>query len=181
MDENEQAHHRQLIKVIGWFFFDLLMLGYVEDSHSGLSFRIPGGLAWAIYVEVCVVMKWQNNRSNTCGYVTPFSFRCATYLALIVVCSSTQSSFYQNVQVPSHAHIIPEEALKYFQQEIPALGLLGTSHYIHPDTPYCVDEEVQLVCKYLKALQMGGTRGIDRLYQEGSCVCVRVCTIFLNL
>ena len=42
------------MEVIGWFFFDLLMLGYVEDSDTGLSFRIPGGLSWAIYVEVCV-------------------------------------------------------------------------------------------------------------------------------
>ena len=30
-----------------------------------------------------------------------------------------------------------------------------------------VDKEVQLVCKYLKALRVGGTRGVDRLYQEG--------------
>ena len=42
------------MEVIGWFFFDLLMLGYVEDFKTGLSFRIPGGQAWAIYVEVCV-------------------------------------------------------------------------------------------------------------------------------
>ena len=72
----------------------------------------------------------------------------------------------------------PEEALKHFQEEVPALGLLGTPHYIRPDTPYTVDEEVQLVCKYLKALQVGGTNGIDRLYQEGGvfvCVCVHVC------
>ena len=41
------------MEVIGWFFFDLLMLGYVEDSDTGLSFCIPRGLAWAIYVEVC--------------------------------------------------------------------------------------------------------------------------------
>ena len=63
--------------------------------------------------------------------------------------------------------MMPGEALKHFQREVPALGLLGTPHYIHPDTPYTVDEEVQLVCKYLKALRVGGTRGIDRLYQEG--------------
>lgn len=53
MDESEQARHQQLMEVIGWFFFDLLMLGYVEDSNTGLSFCIPGGLAWAVYVEVC--------------------------------------------------------------------------------------------------------------------------------
>ena len=64
---------------------------------------------------------------------------------------------------------------------MPALGLLGTPHYIDPDTPYTVDEEVQLVCKYLKALQIGGKKGIDRLYKgcEGIelrvCVCVFVC------
>ena len=38
--------------MIGWFFFDLLIVGYVEDPDTGLSFRIPGGLQWAIYVEV---------------------------------------------------------------------------------------------------------------------------------
>ena len=69
---------------------------------------------------------------------------------------------------------MPEDDLKHFQQEVPALGLLGKPHYIHPDTPYTVDEEVQLVCKYLKALQIGGTKGIDRLYSDYG-VCVRVC------
>ena len=68
----------------------------------------------------------------------------------------------------------PEKALKHFQQDVPALGLLGTPYYIQPDTPYCVDAEVQLVCKYLKALKVGGTRGIDRLYTEGEEKRVRV-------
>lgn len=40
--------------VIGWFFFDLFLLGYVEDSNTGLSFRLPGGLTWEIYIEVKV-------------------------------------------------------------------------------------------------------------------------------
>ena len=73
-----------------------------------------------------------------------------------------------HAQVPSlDLSMTPEEALKHFQQEVPVLGLLGTPHYIHPDTPYTVDEEVQLVCKYLKALQIGGKKGIDKLYREG--------------
>ena len=53
MDESERVRYRELMEVIGWFFFDLLVLGYVEDSNTGQSFRIPGSLAWAIYVEVC--------------------------------------------------------------------------------------------------------------------------------
>ena len=93
-----------------------------------------------------------------------------------------QLFFHAHAQVPSHDHsTTPEEALKHFQQEVPALGLLGTPHYIHPDTPYTVDEEVQLVCKYLKALQVGGTRGIDRLYQEGEETELCVCTCLTNL
>ena len=48
----ERSRYSKLMDVIGWFFFDLLLLGYVEDSNTGLSFRIPGGLKWAIYVEV---------------------------------------------------------------------------------------------------------------------------------
>ena len=63
--------------------------------------------------------------------------------------------------------MMPGEALKHFREEVPVLGLLGTAHYINPDTPYSVDEEVQLVCKYLKALRVGGLKGIDRLYLEG--------------
>ena len=59
------------------------------------------------------------------------------------------------------------EALKQFRDEVPALGLLGTQHFVHPEKPFTVDNDVQLVCKYLKALQLGGRKGIDRLYREG--------------
>ena len=52
MDESERVRHWQLMEVIGWFFFDLFMLGYVEDSDTGQSFCILGERAWAIYVEV---------------------------------------------------------------------------------------------------------------------------------
>ena len=37
---------------ISWFFFDFLILGYVEDPLTGHSFRLPGGLEWSVYVEV---------------------------------------------------------------------------------------------------------------------------------
>ena len=95
---------------------------------------------------------------------------CLCVCALYYQLAQTQH-LYSNiihVQVPSHNHSrTPDDALKHFQQEVPALGLLGTPHYIHPDTPYTVDEEVQLVCKYLKALKVGGKKGIDKLYKEG--------------
>ena len=50
--EVERERYRELMDVIAWFFFDLLVLGYAEDPETGLSFRIPGGLEWAIYIEV---------------------------------------------------------------------------------------------------------------------------------
>jgi hypothetical protein len=41
---------------VGWFFFDLLLIGYVEDSNTGLSFCLPGALEWFFYVEVNLSM-----------------------------------------------------------------------------------------------------------------------------
>ena len=43
---------------------------------------------------------------------------------------------------------------------------MGTQHLISPNTPYSVDDDVKLVCKYLKALKIGGRKGIDRLFRE---------------
>ena len=76
-------------------------------------------------------------------------------------------------KVPSHHHsMTSDNVLEHFKKEVPALGLLGTPHYIDPDTPYTVDEEVQLVCKYLKALQVGE---IDRLYHDQECEEIALC------
>ena len=40
------------MNTVNWFLFELLVLGYVEDPTSGASFRLPGGLVWAVYIEV---------------------------------------------------------------------------------------------------------------------------------
>ena len=69
-------------------------------------------------------------------------------------------------QVPSRDQMTPNESLREFFEDVPALGLLGTPHCIYPQTPFVVDADVQLVCKYLKAYRTGGTKGIDRLYRE---------------
>ena len=124
VDESEDHNYKELMKIIGWFFFDLFLLGYVEDPVTGLSFSIPGGMGWMVYVEV------------------PSRI-------------STES---------------PEAALAQFIDEVPALGMLGVPHAIDHNTPYTVDEDVQLVCKYLKAywvyLDKGGQKGINKLYRE---------------
>jgi len=61
------------------------------------------------------------------------------------------------------------EALKLLHKEVPALYLIGSPQYIHPDTPFTIDSDVQLVCKYLQAYNLKDSRqrGIDRLYKEG--------------
>ena len=53
--QEENKQYNELINQISWFFFDLFILGYVEDTKSGLSFRLPGGLQWAVFVEVCCI------------------------------------------------------------------------------------------------------------------------------
>ncbi len=56
-----------------------------------------------------------------------------------------------------------QDFLIHFKEEIPALGLLGTSQHIDPGCDYSVDKDVQLVCKYLKAYDSGA---INTLYNE---------------
>ena len=125
MDESEEQNYKKLMKVISWFFFDLFLLGYVEDPTTGLSFSIPGGMGWKIFVEV------------------PSRISSET----------------------------PEQSLAQFIEEVPALGMLGDRCEINPSTPYTVDEDVQLVCKYLKAywvyMKKRG-KGINELYEETS-------------
>lgn len=73
-------------------------------------------------------------------------------------------------QVPSRDKDSAGEALKLFYREVPALQLLGSTHYINPEIPFTVDADVQLVCKYLRAYKMGlagSARGIDREFREG--------------
>ena len=120
-DKKESLYPQELMETIGWFFFNLLVLGYVEDPSTGASFRFPGGQEWAIYIEV-----------------------------------------------PSLDHTYnPEESLRIFCEKVPTLRILGSPHVINLATPYVVDQDVQLVCKYLRAYKIGGTKGIDRLYKEG--------------
>ena len=64
----------------------------------------------------------------------------------------------------------PSEALKQFCCKVPVLGLIGTQCMIPRDKPYSFDKDMQLVCKYLRALSTGGTKDIDKLYGEGEII-----------
>jgi len=46
---------------LAWFFFKLLVFGYVEDLETGLAFRLRGGLRWRIYVEVTIASVISNS------------------------------------------------------------------------------------------------------------------------
>lgn len=37
---------------IGWFFFQLLVLGSVEDFKSGCAFQLHKNAKWEVYIEV---------------------------------------------------------------------------------------------------------------------------------
>ena len=50
--ESETQRYNALLETIGWFFFELLLLGYVEDRITGISFHLPSGMKWSIYAEV---------------------------------------------------------------------------------------------------------------------------------
>ena len=48
----EKQKYYKIIESISWFFFDLLIIGYVEDNNTGLSFCLPAELNWKIFIEV---------------------------------------------------------------------------------------------------------------------------------
>jgi hypothetical protein len=50
VEEQEEFDH--WVEQTSWFFFQLLVMGYVEDIESGESFHLPTGLGWKIFVEV---------------------------------------------------------------------------------------------------------------------------------
>jgi hypothetical protein len=56
-----------------------------------------------------------------------------------------------------------KENLEVFFREVPVLQLFGSARVIDREVPYDIDEDVQLVCKYLKAYDQ---KKIDRLYTE---------------
>ena len=68
------------------------------------------------------------------------------------------------VQIPSRsAEVNPLTDLEHFKMEMPVLGLLGTPVAIEHTSKFSITDEVQLVCKYLRAYE---TKRIDVLYRE---------------
>ena len=66
MEEIEKITYNELMEMIGWFLFDLLLLGYVEDPESGLSFCLPRKLEWSIYIEVFMIINLYVYVTCTC-------------------------------------------------------------------------------------------------------------------
>ena len=56
-------------------------------------------------------------------------------------------------QVPSLNDYSDSESLEMFQNQMPTLKILGKEHKVPSSIPYAVDNEVQLVCRYLNALK----------------------------
>ena len=48
----EQMKYGKLMNTLAWFFFRLLVFEYIEDSETGMAFRLPGGQQWKIFIEV---------------------------------------------------------------------------------------------------------------------------------
>ena len=95
------------------------------------------------------------------------------YCKLGIQCISVLVPF-SHKQVPARSSSCVDKFLEEFRSEIPIFKLLGTTKLIQSDAQYSVDSGkksgVQLVCKYLKAYETGGRKGIDKLYKEGRIV-----------
>ena len=90
MDDQERQRYNHLINAVGWFFFDLFILGYVEDPLTGHSFRCPGGMEWAIYVEVHTYV-------HACAWKAAISSQKATLRPLGLIKRAISSQVLLNV------------------------------------------------------------------------------------
>lgn len=64
----------------------------------------------------------------------------------------------------SDIDIEPDSSLEHFWKKVPTLQFVGTPYRVDSNYKYRIDDEAQLVCKYLQALQSGS---IDMLFKEG--------------
>jgi len=62
--------YKKLMNILAWFFFKLLVFEYIEDSETGMAFRLPGGHRWKIFIEV---------RSDACR------FKVSSYFAGAII------------------------------------------------------------------------------------------------
>jgi len=86
------------MNILAWFFFKLLVFGYVEDLKTGIAFRLPGGLSWKIFVEVCLFSVYTVYRSVLCDV---------------------------GVQIPSHAQENVRSSVEWFRRKIPVFNMIG--------------------------------------------------------
>ena len=50
--EEERRDFELLMDKIGWFMFDFLVLGYIQNQQTGASFSVPVTENWKIFIEV---------------------------------------------------------------------------------------------------------------------------------
>ena len=134
---DKKSPYHELMNKVGWFFFDLLVLGYVEDPSSGKSFHFPANHSWKLFIEVSYTITFAS------------SIECLHTCVVQVPSRSTKGEYHEN--------------LEQFKTEVPVLGLLGTPVAIEHTSKFSITSDVQLVCKYLKAFE---TKRIDKLYRE---------------
>ena len=129
------------------------------DEESGVVFLWPlgtrvcrGPIKWEILL-LSFKSFLESLHRGTCW--TGFSVSLKSYIHRHIIV----------LQVPSrYTAENPIENLKQFKTEVPVLGLLGTPVAIEHNSNFDVTDDVQLVCKYLKACE---TKRIDKLFTEG--------------
>ena len=99
-------HYQCLLETVGWFFFNLLLLGYVEDRTSGASFCIPSGLEWSVYAEVSIIMLG-TYRLPAYDDVKLYWWSLAFCITLLVHLSYARSKFASsNLYPPLHLNLL---------------------------------------------------------------------------
>ena len=66
---DKKSPYHELMSKVGWFFFDLLVLGYVEDPSSGKSFHFPANHSWKLFIEVSYTITFGSSKLALSVYI----------------------------------------------------------------------------------------------------------------
>ena len=129
--------------MIGWFFFELLVLGAVSDYKSATTFRLFDKATWHFYIEVLSIIY---KHANVLYYLIPNN--------RFIACTKLYISF----QIPSSYSSDPTLSmpcqlannLSKFQELLPIFKHIGQKVVTGSINDFHVGCELQLVCKYLQ-------------------------------
>ncbi|KAI6653840.1 hypothetical protein LOD99_3342 [Oopsacas minuta] len=151
----EKMNHTIPLDIDVCIYFNFTITCYRECDKSGKDYleyaELMRRVNWFFFD--LLVLNYVSDSSSSLIFRLPSGMRWKLY-----------------IEVPSRPGVTNSLVnLEDFKKEIPIFNIMGIPHLIGDDVPYEIDQDVQLICKYLQAYTdylNKKSRGINRLYDE---------------